>query len=139
MKRFEALIFVAALAGMAGCNSSNVVTVPPPNGAGSGKISHVVVMVQENRSFDNIFAGFPGANTVMEGACSPAPDCKGSSHTIKLHSVKLEAGIGPNEGKDIDHSHNGWEIECDATASNVCRMDGFILIRFGESGGGLKA
>src|SRR5579864_8568676 len=26
-------------------------------------ITHVVVIIQENRSFDNLFQGFPGANT----------------------------------------------------------------------------
>ena len=139
MTRFQALILVAALAGMAGCNSSNAITVPPPTGPPSGKITHVVVMIQENRSFDNIFAGFPGANAPLEGACTPAPDCKNSSHTIPLRSVTLENGVGLNQGKDIDHSHNGWEIECNATASNVCQMDGFNKIRFGESGEGRLA
>ena len=27
------------------------------------KVQHVVIVVQENRSFDNLFLGFPGANT----------------------------------------------------------------------------
>ena len=136
MKRLGTLSLVAALAAMTGCNGSNVITYPAPHGgSSSGKIAHVVVLVQENRSFDNIFAGFPGANTVMEGACVPRPWCKGS-HTIKLHSVTLENGVGLNQGTDIDHSHNAFEIECDANASNVCQMDGFDLIRYGESGGG---
>jgi phospholipase C len=134
MKRFKALILIATLAGMAGCNSSNVIGNTIPGGGGSGKISHIVVMVQENRSFDNIFAGFPGANAPMSGACTPKPWCKGSQ--INLHSVTLEHGVGLNQGTDIDHSHNGFEIECDANASNVCQMDGFNLIRYGESGGG---
>jgi len=30
-------------------------------------IKHVVIIVQENRSFDNIFAGFPNANSLMYG------------------------------------------------------------------------
>ena len=141
----------AALLAAAGCNSSNVITYPAPRGAGSGKIAHVVIMVQENRSFDNIFAGFPGANTVMEGPCKPASWaswCKGS-HIVTLHSVTLEHGVGLNKGTDIDHSHNaglktakprgGWVMECDANASNVCQMDGFDLIRFGEEGGGYFA
>src|SRR5579862_1298305 len=129
----------ALLFGVVGCNSSNVISYPaPPGGASSGKIAHIVVMVQENRSFDNIFAGFPGANTVMEGACVPRPWCKGS-HMIPLHSVTLEHGVGLNQGTDIDHSHNAFEIECDANASNVCQMDGFDLIRYGESGGGTLA
>jgi len=31
---------------------------------GSSPISHVIVIIQENRTFDNMFHGFPGANTV---------------------------------------------------------------------------
>ena len=34
---------------------------------GAGKITHVVYIVQENRSFDNMFQGYPGANTVSRG------------------------------------------------------------------------
>jgi phospholipase C len=147
MKRFETLVFLAALVALAGCTNSTT-TSPLPNQSEppmTGKISHIVIMVQENRSFDNIFAGFPGANTTLEGPCKPAPWCKGS-HKIRLHSVTLQAGLGPNEGTDIDHSHNGgargpapeggFELECDANAAHVCQMDGFDLIRFGEEGGG---
>ena len=30
-------------------------------------IQHIVVIMQENRSFDNLFNGFPGADTVQSG------------------------------------------------------------------------
>ena len=30
------------------------------NSTGAGKITHVVYILQENRSFDNLFAGYPG-------------------------------------------------------------------------------
>ena len=33
----------------------------------SQKIKHIVVIMQENRSFDNLFHGFPGADTVDSG------------------------------------------------------------------------
>jgi phospholipase C len=29
-----------------------------------GKIKHIVYIVQEGRSFDNLFQGYPGADTV---------------------------------------------------------------------------
>ena len=35
-------------------------------GTGAGKINHVVYIVQENRSFDNLFQGYPGADTVSQ-------------------------------------------------------------------------
>ncbi len=34
---------------------------------GAGKIEHVVYIVQENRSFNNLFQGYPGAYTVASG------------------------------------------------------------------------
>jgi hypothetical protein len=33
----------------------------------SGKIRHVVIVVQENRSFNDLFMGFPGAKTATYG------------------------------------------------------------------------
>ena len=33
------------------------------SGTGAGKIKHIVYIVQENRSFDNMFQGYPGADT----------------------------------------------------------------------------
>ena len=35
------------------------------DGTGAGKIKHIVYIVQENRSFDNMFHGYPDANTVI--------------------------------------------------------------------------
>ena len=37
------------------------------NATGAGKITHIVYIVQENRSFNNMFYGYPGAYTVTEG------------------------------------------------------------------------
>ncbi|MBV8197913.1 MAG: hypothetical protein JO263_07245 [Candidatus Eremiobacteraeota bacterium] len=34
---------------------------------GAGEIKHVVFIVQENRSFDNLFQGYPGADTQSYG------------------------------------------------------------------------
>ncbi len=42
--------------------------------SGAGKIKHVVYVVQENRSFDDIFQGYPGADTVSSGKDSTRQD-----------------------------------------------------------------
>jgi phospholipase C len=132
-KALRALPLLLTLA-FAGCNSSSVVTPPQP--VAQHSIQHIIILVQENRSFNNIFAGFPGATTAMSGPCKPkgqaAKWCTGN-HIIRMHAVSLKTGT-PDFGKDIDHSHNGFGIECDVSASNVCAMDGFNLIRYGESG-----
>lgn len=73
------LLALAAFATMAACSTttpaSSVGAVPASSSAslvwnaqsGSGYIQHVVVIIQENRSFENFFAGFPGANAPMYG------------------------------------------------------------------------
>jgi phospholipase C len=140
MKRFQPLVFSVALVAVVGC-SGTIGSTPAPGPSGSpapNSIQHIVIMLQENRSFDNLFAGYPGADTTMQGACKPAPWCKGS-HMVTLRPIHLATGGGPNFGKDIDHSHHGFEIECDANASKVCQNDGFDLIRYGESGQGAPA
>ena len=128
-------MFVGATVGVAGCNSS--LTTPAVRPTPAAAIQHVIIMMQENRGFNNLFAGFPGADSAMEGPCKPegqaAKWCTGN-HIVKLHSVNLKTNV-PNFGDDIDHSHNGFKIECDPDASNVCQMDGFNLIHFGEAGG----
>jgi phospholipase C len=139
MDRFRSILTFAAAAAIAGCNTSSV--VPPPITAAK-PIAHVVIMMQENRSFNNIFAGFPGADTALTGACEPAKWCKAG--TVKLTPVTLETTNTYGRGTDIDHSHQGtgsepggFVEECDFdSATGVCRNDGFDKIRFGEAGTG---
>jgi phospholipase C len=50
--------------------------------------------MQENRSFDNLFNGFPGADTVQSGM----------NKGVEVPLVPTPLG----GGKDIDHSHTGW-------------------------------
>jgi phospholipase C len=69
---------------------------PPP---AATPIQHIVVIMQENRSFDHLFHAFPGADTVNSGMLHGTP--------IPLRPTPL--GNGP----DLDHSHTGWWREWD--------------------------
>ncbi len=40
---------------------------------GIHKIQHVVMIMQENRSFDSYFGTFPGASRIPAGVCVPDP------------------------------------------------------------------
>src|SRR5215469_3970531 len=40
---------------------------------GIHKIKHVIVIMQENRSFDSYFGTFPGADGIPAGVCLPDP------------------------------------------------------------------
>ena len=76
------------------------------NATGAGKITHIVYIVQENRSFNNLFYGYPGAYTVTEGQ-----DSKGN--TIKLKPSKLGAFY------DIDHSVQAMIEACNGTGTHA--------------------
>jgi phospholipase C len=85
------------------------------NRAGAGKITHVVYIIQENRSFDNLFQGYPGADTVSEGMNS-------SGQTIALQPESLAKRY------QIDHSAYAMFEACNGTGSlpgTDCRMNGF--------------
>ena len=90
--------------------------------SGAGKIGHVVFIVQENRSFDNLFAGYPGADTVSSGRTF-------HDRTIKLQPVSLKKWY------EIDHSAEAMFVACNGTGKlpgTDCRMNGFA----GEESGG---
>jgi phospholipase C len=58
---------------LAGCGGGGSSSIPPANGptqppASPGpKIKHIVLMIQENRTFNNLFAGFPNAKSSLTG------------------------------------------------------------------------
>ncbi len=112
---------LATLVALAAC-SSGASSLPSGAAAqralaqtGAGKITHVVYIVQENRSFDNLFQGYPGADTVSSGKNS-------KGQTIKLVPVSLATQY------DIDHSAQAMFAACNGTGKlpgTDCRMDGF--------------
>ncbi|MFZ0030497.1 MAG: alkaline phosphatase family protein [Candidatus Cybelea sp.] len=82
---------------------------------GAGKITHIVYIVQENRSFDNLFQGYPGADTVSSGK-----DSGGKS--VQLQPASLNAYY------ILDHSATAMFLDCNAKGKvpgTDCRMNGF--------------
>ena len=53
-----------------GCGGSQEVAARP---TGIHKIAHVVVILQENRSFDSYFGTYPGADGIPNSTCNPDP------------------------------------------------------------------
>ena len=77
-------------------------TLSPPPGftqMAQQHIQHIVIIVQENRSFDNLFSGFPGADSATTGVSY--------GQVVPLNSIPLEYGV------DLDHSHPGWWADWD--------------------------
>ncbi|MDQ2907751.1 MAG: hypothetical protein M3R44_00190 [Candidatus Eremiobacteraeota bacterium] len=83
--------------------------VPSTLGPSASAIKHVIIVVQENRSFDNLFSGYPGADTATTGALH-------DGRTIALQPVALE------DGRDIGHFHYSFEAAYDNG-----KRDGFDL------------
>ena len=95
---FAFALFVVALA--AGCSVGSQSSLPSASlpymrsdvalralsGTGAGKITHIVYIVQENRSFDNMFYGYPGADTAKYGYTS-------NNQKMKLKPVGLEGTL----------------------------------------------
>ena len=77
--------------------------------AANPKIKHVVFIVQENRSVDNLFNGFPGADTVRYARTH-------DGKTVALRSVSM------NNPTDLQHKHETWLAQYDGG-----KMDGFDL------------
>jgi phospholipase C len=56
---------VAATCVAAGCQTQTMASSQPgANSSGIHKIKHVVIIMQENRSFDSYFATYPGADGI---------------------------------------------------------------------------
>ena len=70
-------------------------------------IQHIVIIVQENRTVDNLFNGLPGADTVTTGPTS-------TGQTVALHPVDLAAPY------DLSHKHAAFTTEY-----NAGNMNGF--------------
>jgi phospholipase C len=102
MRRRKAVCFAEILGGalaailagtlaISGCaaGGSSSSTPPPP---AQGKISHVVIIFQENRTPDNLFHGLPGADIANSGLNT-------SGQTIPLQPIALANNY------DLSHAH----------------------------------
>jgi phospholipase C len=119
-----AMLFVIFAAGCSGRQApSNAlpdtasVSSPAMGNPVRSHIKHIVVIIQENRSFENFFAGYPGANAPMEGSAG--------GKMVKLHQITFD---GPN----IQHTWKSSMTEWDNGA-----MDGFY--QFGKDNKGRYA
>jgi phospholipase C len=87
---------------------------------GIHKVQHVVVIMQENRSFDSYFGTYPGTKGIPTGVCVPDP----------LHGGCVAPFHDPaNENYGGPHGHEAFTADLDGG-----KMDGFV----GEAETGLK-
>jgi phospholipase C len=100
-----------------GCNDSNGPHSTPPLPFAIHKIQHVVVIMQENRSFDSYFGTYPGAEGIPMVGGVPAvcvPDSESGSCIRPYHDPADKNFGGPHSARDA------------ALDMDSGRMDGFI-------------
>jgi phospholipase C len=116
---YFAAVTVTGCSGLGGGSHASVPNVPvvPSPTPRAQKIRHIVIMIQENRSFDNLFAKYAGADGTTQATLHD-----GQPFTL----IKA-----PLVGKELNHSHSGFLTEYDGG-----KMDGFDQIGFGSSGTG---
>lgn len=142
MRRGSLLFVFIVLACIVGCSGATAPSGPAglsgfvPGASGSqGKIQHVVIVVQENRSFDNFFDCFPGTDCVKTApGAGPPPGprtrqspCPNPAPTPSAGPtptpIALKFGV-PLVSIDPDHDYcPGFVVEYDAG-----RMDGFYWV-----------
>ncbi|HKE35871.1 MAG TPA: alkaline phosphatase family protein [Candidatus Baltobacteraceae bacterium] len=107
------LLVVLAMTACAGTSapgnpeSPSILPQVQSDGLSGNYIKHVVIMIQENRSFDNLFAQFPGADGATSGKIH-------TGQTIALQKVNL---FSPKDGQN---SYNAFIKDYDGG-----NMDGF--------------
>jgi phospholipase C len=135
---------------LAGCGSGSGSGTPPPVPGATGlqKVNHVIVMMQENHSFDNYLGALPyapgspyhpgpcvaGDNKCVDGltctasggslVCSNSnPETDGSPAVSAFHDPRL------CEPSDLDHTWTGTHFEINLTDPNNSlngSMNGFV-------------
>jgi phospholipase C len=109
------LAVAAACSGSGGGSGSRASS--GPTGTGIGKIQHVVMIMQENRSFDSYFGTFPGADGIPMQNGVPTvcvPDNASHSCQRPFHDASVLNSGGPHAHEDALGDVDGG------------KMDGFI-------------
>jgi phospholipase C len=123
-KRALALVLIAGAMVVAACGGGSSSSDTPTKGGGTTtggvgihKIKHVIVIMQENRSFDSYFGTFPGADGIpMKGGkpavCTPDPAYGGCQAPYADHA-------------DENHGGGHWEPDIPPQIDGG-KMDGFL-------------
>jgi acid phosphatase len=116
LRKGVATALVATLAGVGACNSDRVTNANPPSAARVAdlgrdgdaalrQLDHIIVIYLENRSFDNVYGEFPGANGLAAASGAPLQVDGSGTPFATLPAVPGMASIPttlPNAPFDIE-------------------------------------
>src|SRR5580704_6258655 len=114
--------------GMVASACSAAPSSSPPAASGIHKIKHVIVIMQENRSFDSYFGTFPGADGIpmtngVPAACVPDP--QGRPCVRPYHDSHDRNRGGPHNARagvaDVDGGKMDGFIVSTQRARRLCR------------------
>ncbi|HEY2474188.1 MAG TPA: alkaline phosphatase family protein, partial [Candidatus Cybelea sp.] len=116
-----ALVFGVALAGCGGSAASSLAPAAllPQSSSSGSPIKHVVIVIQENRSFDNLFDCFTGTDCVKYGKERVMQNGRWVDKRVTL----FEQDLVP-KANNIDIGHCYWSF---IHAYDNGNMDGFNL------------
>ncbi len=93
--------------------------------------SHVIVIVQENRTPDHLFQGLCTSPFGTSKSCSTSPT--GSQYDIQTRNwldktsstgTTNPSPVSLDNDYDPRHTHPAFTTQCDVNSSGVCKMDG---------------
>src|SRR5690349_8755311 len=95
------------------------------------RFQHIIVIVQENRTPDNLFQGLCAAPFGTSASCSTTPNATQynieTSNWLDKHSstgVRQPLPVALGNSYDLSHAHGAFNSQCDPDSSGACRMDG---------------
>ncbi len=86
------------------------------------RIDHVIIIMQENRSFDSYFGTFPGARGIPAGVCVPFDTAKPTGACVAPFHNPLDVNLGGS------HSQGFAQIDLDDGVTTA-KMDGFVQVQ----------
>jgi phospholipase C len=106
-----AAVALASLLFVRSAAAANPVSAPTP----TTPIQHVVVLMQENHTFDNYFGTYPGADGIPAGVCMPRDPANPSAGCVTSYHLPSHRTIDLSHGTDVA-----------AIALNGGKLDGFV-------------
>jgi phospholipase C len=104
-------VALASLLFVPSASAASPVAAPTP----TTPIQHVVVLMQENHTFDNYFGTYPGADGIPAGVCMPRDPANPSAGCVTSYHLPSHRTIDLSHGTDVA-----------GIALNGGKLDGFV-------------